>query len=130
MFLGAISGMIDKILLKEINVVQAQFWFNAFSAIFFTLAYLLFDNKSKLINNFSFYIPILSILLVCSDRIYFTAMKIPESQLSIVSPLRKISIIVSVILGGMIFKEKNILQKTFAVVVLIVGMVILFIGTK
>jgi uncharacterized membrane protein len=57
-------------------------------------------------------------------------MKIPESQLSIVSPLRKISIVVSVLLGGIIFKEKNIIRKTFAVIVLMAGIIVLFMGTK
>jgi uncharacterized membrane protein len=69
----------------------------------------------------------MSLLLVVSDRLYFTAVNIPASQISIIMPLRKISIFVSVVVGGFIFKEKNLKRKFWCICLLVLGIAFLFI---
>ncbi|MCR3761437.1 DMT family transporter [Clostridium felsineum] len=126
--LNAISATIDKIALKSINAGQMQFWFCLFMFLFNGAAMIYFRIKAKDRSpvKLDFFVPLMSLILIVSDRIYFTALNIPSSQISIVMPLRKISIIVSAVVGGIIFKEKNLKKKFGYICILIFGIAFLF----
>ncbi|AAK79944.1 putative membrane protein [Clostridium acetobutylicum] len=126
--LNAVSATIDKIALKSINAGQMQFWFCFFMFLFngLTMLYFRVSSKDKSKIKIDFYVPFMSLILIVSDRIYFTALNIPSSQISIVMPLRKISIIVSAVVGGIIFKEKNLKRKFGYICLLIFGIIFLF----
>jgi uncharacterized membrane protein len=127
---SAISATVDKIALRSINPGQMQFWFCLFIAIF-NMAALLYTkckSKEKIPIKLDYNIPLMSLLLTISDRIYFTAVNIPSSQISVIMPLRKISIFISVIIGGLIFKEQNLRQKFWCICLLIVGIALVFIA--
>lgn len=109
MFLSATSALIDKVALKSSNTGQMQFWFSLFLSILY-------------------YVILMSVLLVASDRIYYYAVKIPESQISIILPLRKISVLVSAIIGGILFKEKNLKAKFGSICLLIAGIALIFMS--
>lgn len=127
--LNAVSATIDKIVLKSTNPGQMQFWFSLFMFLFnaAALLYARLKDKDRSPIKFDYYIPLMSLLLIISDRVYFIALNIPSSQISIVMPLRKISIFVSVIIGGLIFKEKNLKEKFGCICLLILGIIFLFI---
>lgn len=126
--LNAVSATIDKIVLKTVNPGQMQFWFSLFMAIFYivSLIFMRCAGKDKSSIKFDYHIPVLSMLMILSDRVYFMALNIPSSEISIVMPLRKVSIFVSVIIGGLIFKEKNLKQKFWCICLLIFGILLLF----
>jgi drug/metabolite transporter (DMT)-like permease len=129
-FLSSISAIIDKFLLKKITIGQMQFWFYLFVSIMYISAFLFgwFSSKEKKPIKFSWFIVLMSIFLVVSDRIYFGAVKMPASEISIIMPLRRISIFVSAIVGGLIFKEKNLLKKSLYACLLIAGIALVFAG--
>lgn len=126
--LSAASALIDKIALKGINVGQMQFWFSFFVALLYisALVFWRLRHKHNEYFRFSWFIPVMSFLLVLSDRIYFEAVKIPMSQISVIMPLRKVSIIVSAIIGGIIFREKNLKRKLICIGLLLIGVAILY----
>lgn len=128
--LNAVSATIDKIVLKTVNPGQMQFWFSLFMAIFYivVLIFIRCIGRDKSSIKIDYHIPVLSMLMILSDRVYFMALNIPSSQISIVMPLRKVSIFVSVIIGGLIFKEKNLKQKFWCICLLIAGILLLFAG--
>lgn len=128
--LNAVSATIDKIALRKINSGQMQFWFSLFMTLLYFSALLLnaFKTKENLKLKFNFYIPLMSLLLLVSDRIYFNAVNVPTSQISIIMPVRKISIFVSVIIGGLLFKEKNIKEKFWCICLLVIGIILVFMG--
>ncbi|PJI10074.1 MULTISPECIES: DMT family transporter [Clostridium] len=127
--LNAISATIDKIALKSINPGQMQFWFCFFMFLFnmSAMLYCRITSRDKSPFKLDFYIPLMSVILITADRIYFMALNIPSSEISIVMPLRKISILVSAIVGGIIFKEKNIKRKFGYICLLILGIAFLFL---
>lgn len=126
--LSAVSATIDKIVLKSANPGQMQFWFCLFITMFYMSAFLFerLKGKDRSPVKIDFFIPLMSLILIVSDRLYFTALNIPASEISIVMPLRKISVFVSVIVGGLIFKEKNLKKKFWYICLLIVGIGLLF----
>lgn len=128
--LSAVSATIDKIALRKINSGQMQFWFSLFMAVFYLTALFFSQLKAKqgFKIKFNFFIPLMSLLLLVSDRIYFNAVNIPSSQIAIIMPIRKISIFISVIVGGLLFKEKNIKEKFWCICLLIGGIVLVFMG--
>lgn len=129
-FLGASTAMIDKVIMKEISVGQMQFWFNLFLAMFYIAGSIVEKLRDRSIKALEFnrYLPLMSIFLVLSDRIYFWAIKLPYSQLAVIMPLRRVSIIVSAILGGIIFNEKNLKAKFLCACLIITGIALVFIG--
>ncbi|MCX8130292.1 MAG: DMT family transporter [Clostridia bacterium] len=143
MALSATSALIDKIALKNVNTGQLQFWFSLFLAALYISAFLankLFNKKEStnkksedtlLKNNIKkipYFIILMSIFLVISDRIYYFAVKMPDSQISVIMPLRKISILVSALVGGYIFKEENLKSKFYGMCLLGIGIILIFAG--
>lgn len=128
--LSAVSAIIDKIALRSINPGQMQFWFCLFMSIFnmAVLLYTKLKSENKISIKLDYNIPLMSLLLIIADRIYFNAVNIPSSQISVIIPLRKISIFISVIVGGLIFKEENLKQKFWCICLLILGIALVFAG--
>jgi bacterial/archaeal transporter family protein len=129
-FLSAVSALIDKIALKTVNTGQMQFWFCFFLALLYFGAFFLSTIKEKQKRSFKidFTIVLMSIFLVASDRLYFNAVGSSASQIAVILPLRRTSVLVSSIWGGIIFKEKNLLAKFWCVCVVILGIVLVFLG--
>lgn len=128
--LSAVSATIDKIALKTINSGQLQFWFSIFLALLNTAVLIIdrFKSSEKKRIIFDPIIILISILLVLSDRIYFNAVNIPGSQISVIIPVRKLSVFVSVIGGGLIFKEENLKSKFWCITLLLLGIALLFLA--
>ena len=72
----------------------------------------------------------ISLFLVCADFVYFYALSYPDSMISIVSMVRRSSVVVSFIAGALLFKEKNIRSKSFDLVLVLLGMFFLYLGTR
>ncbi|MCX7922406.1 MAG: EamA family transporter [Clostridia bacterium] len=130
--LSAISALIDKIALREINTGQLQFWFYLIITLLYFVAMILNRYRQKEKNTepirINFYMILMSIFLVLSDRLYFNAINMPLGLISIILPLRRISVLISAIVGGMIFKEKNLKSKFLCICLLLVGIAIIFVG--
>lgn len=72
----------------------------------------------------------ISLFLVCADFVYFYALSYPDSMISIVSMVRRSSVVVSFIAGAFLFREKNIRSKSFDLILVLLGMFFLYLGTK
>jgi transporter family protein len=51
-------------------------------------------------------------------------------MISIVSMVRRSSVVVSFIFGAMLFREKNLKSKAVDLVLVLLGMLFLYIGTR
>ncbi len=123
--LNAISGFLDKVLMKDINSSQLQFWYMLFLVLMY-LAYIVITKttinyKSSLTNK---WIWILSIMFVIGDRALFIANSSPESQISVMTLLKQAGCIVTILAGRFIFKEKNTTHKLICAAVIISGIVL------
>ena len=122
--LNAVSGLMDKILMKDITSSQLQFWYMLFLVVFYFI-YMLFTKtdvslKRGLTNP---WIWTLSILFVVADRALFIANADPNSQITIMTLLKQAGAIVTILAGRFIFKEKNTAHKLVCAGVIIVGIV-------
>lgn len=126
--LNAVSGLMDKILMKEINSSQLQFWYVLFMVIFYALYTLIrriMINKSILKNIWVWF---LAIGLIAMDKCLFIANAYPESQVTIMTMIKQSSVIIAILSGKFIFKEKNILHKITCAIIIIIGILIGIMG--
>ena len=123
--LNAISGLMDKLLMKDLTSGELQFWYMLFLVLFY-LAYVAvtrtkIDVKSLVRN---YWVWALSIMFVIADRCLFIANGMPESKVTIMTLLKQAGCIVTILGGKFIFKEKNIGYKLFCASIIIAGIVI------
>jgi len=123
--LNAVSGLMDKILMSDITSSQLQFWYMLFLSIMYIL-YAIFSRKevhilAALKNK---WIWLLSILFVIADRALFIANSYSNSQVTVMTLLKQIGCIVTILAGKYIFKEKNTGYKLLCASVVIIGIVL------
>jgi len=126
--LSSISSIIDKKVLESVTSSQLQFWFLALLTIGYWLIILIRNEKinfKKMKNNY--WILITAICLALGDRILFIVNKIPESQVSLIIIIKQLSVIENIIIGKLLFKEKNIIKKLLYSILIIFGVIVVLI---
>ena len=138
--LGAISGLYDKYLMASpanggvgLNKMAVQGWYNIYQ--FFMMAamlVLLWWPTRKKTTPFQWHwcIPLISIFLSAADFVYFYALGIDGAMISVVSMVRRGSVVVSFLCGALFFHEKNLRRKFFDLLLVILSMLLLYIGAK
>ena len=130
---GAISGLYDKFLMKQLNPMLVQSWYNVYQFfIMGTIIFLLWWPKRKTTTPFrwDWTIILISVFLSAADFVYFYALSYDDSMISIVSMVRRGSVIVSFIFGALFFREKNLKSKAIDLILVLIGMIFLYLGSK
>ena len=109
----------------KISSGQLQFWYMLF-LVFFYLIYIVLTKqqirwKSALKN---YWIWILAVAFVIADRCLFIANGIEGSRVTVMTLIKQSSVIVTILLGKLIFKEKNIGYKLICALVVLSGILI------
>lgn len=123
--LNALSGLLDKILMRDISSAQLQFWYMLFLVLFYLLYILLtrtpVDLKSAVRNR---WVWMLSILFVIADRALFIANGIPGSRITVMTLLKQAGCVVTILAGKYLFREKDTAHKMVCALIIIAGIVI------
>jgi drug/metabolite transporter (DMT)-like permease len=138
--MGAISGLYDKYLMAPVESggvgldrMMVQSWYNIYQC-FMMLAMLLILWWPKHENTTPFHwdwaVIGVSIFLSTADFVYFYSLSLPDAMISIVSMVRRGSVIVSFLCGAMFFHEKNLKAKAFDLALVLLGMIFLYIGSN
>ena len=127
-FLNAVSGAMDKVLMKDMEAGQLQFWFMLFMVIIYGAVLLIRREKISFKNvRSNYWVLLMSITLTLGDRLLFIANASPESQVTLMTLIKQSAVIVSILTGRLIFKEKNILYKLMCACIVIAGILIPFV---
>lgn len=115
-FLGASSGLYDKFLIQSLslNPQTLQFWFCFYTVLILLiiLSFSWFPNPEKRkAFKWRWSIPMVGVLLQIADYFYFKALQDPEALIMLLSAIKRSQIIIAVVAGGLIFKEKNKRKK-------------------
>ncbi|MEG0646856.1 MAG: DMT family transporter [Bacteroides sp.] len=130
---GAVSGLYDKFLMKQLPPMVVQSWYNVYQLFMMgSIILLLWWPKRKTTTPFrwDWAIILISVFLSAADFVYFYALSYDDSMISIVSMVRRSSVIVSFIFGAMMFREKNLKSKAIDLILVLIGMFFLYLGTK
>ena len=130
--MGAISGLYDKFIMKSLSPMFVQSWFNFYQMIIMTVvcALLWYPKRHQTTPfHWSWAIPLISIFICLADFAYYTSLHDQDSMISVVSLVRRSSVIISFICGAIIFKERNLRAKALDLALILMGMIFIWIGT-
>lgn len=130
--LGAVSGLYDKYLMGRFDNMVVQAWYNVYQ-LFLMGGVLMFlwwpKRKTTTPFHWDWCIILISVFLSAADFVYFYALSLDGSMISIVSMVRRSSVLVSFFFGAMIFHEKNLKSKVIDLLLVLLGMIFLYIGS-
>lgn len=131
--LGAVSGLYDKYLMGRFDKMVVQSWYNVYQ-LFLMGSVLMFlwwpKRKTTTPFHWDWCIILISVFLSAADFVYFYSLSLDGSMISIVSMVRRSSVLVSFFFGAMIFREKNLTSKAIDLVLVLLGMIFLYIGSS
>jgi len=131
--MGAVSGLYDKHIMKSLSPMFVQSWFNLYQMIIMAVvcAVMWYPRRHQTTPfHWSRAIPLISIFICLADFAYFTSLNDPDSMISVVSLVRRSSVIISFLCGVIIFKERNIKAKVLDLALLLAGMAFIWLGTR
>lgn len=131
--MGAVSGLYDKHIMKSLSPMFVQSWFNLYQMIIMAVvcAMMWYPRRHQTTPfHWSRAIPLISIFICLADFAYFTSLNDPDSMISVVSLVRRSSVIISFLCGVIIFKERNIKAKVLDLALLLAGMAFIWLGTR
>lgn len=127
--LGSCSALYDKFLLQYMHMTAAtvQAWFSMYLVIFMTPLYLCWYLRDRATSPFQWRwsIPMIAVLLLVSDFTYFSAIEQPQALISVISPLRRTSVVIAFIAGIRMYNEKNWRPKSICIASLLIGVYVL-----
>jgi transporter family protein len=132
--LGAASGLFDKYLMRRIDRIAVQAWFSVYQVIVMLPAIAVFrwrkPKPERPVFTWRWSIPLIAIFLLFADYMYFYALSIPDSMISIVSALRRGGVLVAFIIGAIMFKEINIRRKGIYLSGILLGILLITFGSQ
>lgn len=126
--LGAASSLFDKYLLQSarLSPYQVQAWFTIYLALMLVPALACWARmKDRQPWHWHWAIPVIGITLLAADILYFTAIAQPGALISLISPVRRTSVVVSFLLGIVLFRERQVGLKAICVAGIIGGVILL-----
>ena len=113
--------------------MMVQSWYNIYQcAMMGVMLWLLWWPKHETTTPFHWSWSILgvSVFLSAADFLYFYSLSLPDAMISIVSMIRRGSVVVSFGFGALFFHEKNLKAKTFDLALVLLGLIFLYIGSR
>lgn len=130
--MGAVSGLYDKHIMKSLSPMFVQSWFNLYQMVIMTVICMtIWYPKRRQTTPFrwNWAIPLISIFICIGDFAYFTSLHDPGSMISVVSLVRRSSVIISFACAALIFKERNLRAKAIDLALILLGMAFIWMGT-
>lgn len=131
--IGAGSGLYDRFLMKSLNPVFVQGWYNLYQLVLMGIIVSLLwlpTRKQTTPFHWSWAIPLISVFISAADFCYLKALSDSDAMISVVSLVRRSSVIVSFLCGAVLFHEKNLRAKAFDLTLILLGMLLIWLGSR
>ena len=129
--MGAVSGLYDKFLLRLYEPLQVQAWYSLYQCVIMGTVVMIIKRVSHDTTPFvwRWTIPCIALFLTIADVAYFYSLSIDGSMISVVSMIRRGSVLVSFLFGVAVLREKNVKMKLIDLSILLVGLICLVLGS-
>ena len=130
---GAASGLYDKYIMTRLDPVFVQSWYNLYQFLMMAIVVgILWWPRRGHTTPFrwSWAIPFISIFLSAADFAYLYALRDPNAMISVVSMIRRGSVVVSFLCGAALFHERNLRSKAVDLAFILVVMFFLWLGSR
>jgi transporter family protein len=129
-FTGVASALWDKHILTGMQPLFVQSWTNVYISLLLAICLLFRQIRgSGTPFKWDWTLVAIAVLITGADMLYFFSLKEDGALLSVISLIRRSSVIVTFFLGGLLFKEKNIGQKALALALMLAGVTALMLGS-
>lgn len=131
---GAVSALYDKYLLRRLEPLEVQAWYSLYQCLIMSGVILLLRKATRragAAGNFRWRWTILfiSVFLTAADLAYFYALSMDGAMISVVSMIRRGSVIVPFLYGVFILHERNVKAKVIDLAILLVSLLLLVAGS-
>lgn len=131
---GAVSALYDKFLMRSLQPVLVQSWFNLYQCLLMALLLAALNFFSPAQRSKKLYwrwsIPLISLFLGAADFCYFSALAQEGALIAVVSMIRRGSVVVAFLFGALLLHEKNLKSKAIDLVLILIGLFFLYLGSK
>ena len=129
---GVASALWDKHIMGSMQPLFVQSWCNLYVTVLLALTVGFFWLKDK--EHFQpirwdWNILLIAVFITTADALYFFSLKDSDALLSVISMIRRSSVLVTFIGGAILFKETNLRSKSLALAVLLAGMALIVFGS-
>lgn len=132
--LGAVSALYDKYLLNYVGLepLMVQSWYSLYQLLMMSVAVLILRKAHRQGNtpfHWRWAIIGISVFLTGADLAYFYCLSDPEAMISVVSMIRRGSVLISFFYGVLILHEKNVKTKLIDLGILLLSLLLLVLGS-
>ncbi len=127
------SALYDRFLMNHLSPLFVQGWYVMYQLMMMTVVLMVVwypTRKTTTPFHWSWAIPLVAVFIASADVAYLTALRSEGSMISVISLIRRGSVIVSFIFGALLFKEKNLRAKALDLALILLGMVIIWLGSR
>lgn len=131
--MGAISALYDKFLIHNLNPLEVQAWYSLYQFFIMTTVITIirrFSREKRTPFTWRWTIPCIALFLTIADIAYFYSLSLDGAMISVVSMIRRGSVLVSFLYGITILGEKNVRMKTIDLSLLFIGLILLILGSR
>lgn len=129
---GVASALYDKHILRTIDPLFVQCWTNLYITLAMGLILLVQTAVRHSTQNrfrWDWCLPMIAVLITAADFLYFRSLSSEGSMLSVVSMVRRGSVLVPFLFGATIWHEKNVARKGVILAVMLSGITLITLGT-
>ena len=129
---GSTSALYDKHILGLMDPLFVQSWSNVYITVLLGISILVWNGILKKDTEkfkWDWNLVLIAILITAADFLYFKALSQEDALLSVISIVRRCSVIVTFAGGALLFKEHHIRSKAVDLAVLLAGITIIVLGT-
>jgi transporter family protein len=131
--LGSVSALYDKFIIARIDRIAVQAWFSFYQAAILlpVLGIFWFPGRRTTTRfRWRWTIPAIGVTLVIADFLYFYALSLDGSMISMISALRRSSVLITFSVGAFIFKEQNLKRKGVFLLGILAGILLITLGSR
>lgn len=132
---GVASALYDKYILAglDLDPMFVQFWANFFVTVILAVLAVIKACTGPAAERprftWDWLLVFIAVFITLADAFYFFALKQPGAMLSVISLVRRSSVVVTFLLGAWIFREKNLRKKGLIMLLLLCGILLLTAGS-
>ena len=129
---GVASALYDKHILGIMEPLFVQSWTNLYISVILALILLverLRDRKGFPRFRWDWKLLVIAVLITGSDMLYFFAVNQEDALLSVISMIRRSSVLITFMGGAVVFRENNIKDKAIDLAILLGGLTLLLFGS-
>ncbi len=130
---GVASALYDKHVIADMEPLFIQCWCNFYVTLMLAVCMLvkaLIDKENRERFKWDWMLLVIAVFIVGADMLYFFALKQEGALLSVISLMRRCSVVVTFVLGAIVFKESRVKAKAVDLAILLAGMGLLLYGSS